>query len=376
VLIVCKPTPVPVRLQQPRFQYKLCSCARGPTHLQRLSRQSGLGGLGLWNNRIILSTSAVMVYLLHLYRIPNTACRGERHVKDRFSNHGDDDIMYRRKPLNISSLSINKLLLIMKKTLIILIALLLLSILAFSHRDWLLITYIKTFKKTTSLLPSDKDGKVNGEALSFKDGQLVYKGTLKNGKRDGWLLSFYDNGEIKTKTFYKSDKEDGDEIEYYPNGVIKFQATLKSGIQYGNYYYYSEKGVLKAYHALDILGKKFNLIWLDSSGKVIKHQGYVTSNRVFSEVNGQSIILSESNTLQNDIKDLYITVAQPTFLGLSLAISVNGKDIKNYEVKNSTIHIPDLFKKSGTYRINVSGRLTGSKVDFKQSDAFEITLRK
>ena len=42
----------------------------------------------------------------------------------------------------------------------------------------------------------------------------IYKGSIKNGKREGAWISYYDNGQLDFKGNYKNGKEEGEWIDY------------------------------------------------------------------------------------------------------------------------------------------------------------------
>jgi antitoxin component YwqK of YwqJK toxin-antitoxin module len=49
--------------------------------------------------------------------------------------------------------------------------------------------------------------------IYHENGQLMMKGTFKDGELDGPVESYYDNGELSYKGTYKDDEECGEWIE-------------------------------------------------------------------------------------------------------------------------------------------------------------------
>ncbi|CAM3546131.1 toxin-antitoxin system YwqK family antitoxin [Aequorivita lipolytica] len=83
-------------------------------------------------------------------------------------------------------------------------------------------------------------------------GLLLYENTFKpnylyesnNGKRDGVLIAFYENGVIKS--FRSADLfNDGQHIEFHENGTIKEIGQTKKGKAHGTVFYFDNNGILK-----------------------------------------------------------------------------------------------------------------------------------
>ena len=55
----------------------------------------------------------------------------------------------------------------------------------------------------------------------YKTGELLEKGTYKNGELDGPFKTYYETGEIKEKGNYKDDEKDGKSFIYKKDGTIK-----------------------------------------------------------------------------------------------------------------------------------------------------------
>ena len=72
------------------------------------------------------------------------------------------------------------------------------------------------------------------------------EGTLKKGKFNGPLKTFYDNGQLKSEGTYKDGNEDGPFKSYYDNGQLKQEKTYKDGELNGPYKLYDENGQLES----------------------------------------------------------------------------------------------------------------------------------
>ncbi len=56
---------------------------------------------------------------------------------------------------------------------------------------------------------------------------------------------YYQNGNLKSKTYYKDDLKNGEEMNYYPGGELKNIITYKEGKQEGPYFVYYKNGNLE-----------------------------------------------------------------------------------------------------------------------------------
>ena len=75
-----------------------------------------------------------------------------------------------------------------------------------------------------------KDGKLDGLVEHYyENGQLRAKANLKDGERDGLAEVYYENGQLSWKANYKDGKLDRLVEEYYENGQLKEKANYKDG---------------------------------------------------------------------------------------------------------------------------------------------------
>ena len=70
------------------------------------------------------------------------------------------------------------------------------------------------------------------------------KGKLKNGKREGLWVFYWDNGQLNSKGTYKNGKEEGPWVEYHENGQLNSKVTYKNGKEEGPWVWYNEDGTV------------------------------------------------------------------------------------------------------------------------------------
>ncbi len=94
----------------------------------------------------------------------------------------------------------------------------------------------KSYKKVSIV-----NGKLHGKYSEYENGKLLYKGTYKNGLKDGsyesyFIPAYYDK---KSKRYlaetgsYKDGKIDGYRKYYFDNGQPSFQSYWEKGVQCG-----------------------------------------------------------------------------------------------------------------------------------------------
>lgn len=78
----------------------------------------------------------------------------------------------------------------------------------------------------------------------FSDGQLIAKGTYKDGKKEGMWFYYFPNGHIEQKGRYKDDLPTGEWVWYYANGQIRRQEGFYKGRYEGDILDYDSTGTL------------------------------------------------------------------------------------------------------------------------------------
>ena len=77
------------------------------------------------------------------------------------------------------------------------------------------------------------------------DGNLKEHYYLKDGKKDGEFLMYFENNQLQIKTTYKSNYYEGAFVAYYPDGTLNTETFFVNGKQHGTYKDYHPNGSLK-----------------------------------------------------------------------------------------------------------------------------------
>ena len=91
---------------------------------------------------------------------------------------------------------------------------------------------------TVSLLCLALGAKANAEALSGD--QIVEKNgisysTLTNEPYDGSVINFFSNGQLDYKGSFKNGKKEGIWVGYYLDGQLRFKGRYKNGKRHGRW---------------------------------------------------------------------------------------------------------------------------------------------
>ena len=70
----------------------------------------------------------------------------------------------------------------------------------------------------------------------YDNGELMLKGTFKDGVPDGPLESYYPNGQLDTKGTLKDGVLDGPYERYYDNGQLGWKGSYKDGELCGEWF--------------------------------------------------------------------------------------------------------------------------------------------
>ncbi|MFI5220251.1 MAG: toxin-antitoxin system YwqK family antitoxin [Bacteroidia bacterium] len=89
------------------------------------------------------------------------------------------------------------------------------------------------------------DGK-NGERIVYfeRTKKISQSIEYKNGKKNGWWLEFYENGNPKVKSKYLNDTLQDSSFYYHKNGKFSNIQTFKNGKKEGCWKKFNEKGML------------------------------------------------------------------------------------------------------------------------------------
>lgn len=155
-------------------------------------------------------------------------------------------------------------------------------------------------KKTVPLNENDIDGIVR----FYHHFKAYYKCCYVNGKKDGFEVFNYYNGQIFLETFYRSNLKHGRETMYFQNGLIYSKKNYYNGLLHGVTTFYKEIGHIS-------LASQFNKNML----------------------NGETILYYENGTpfVICNFKNNVITGEYKVFYN-------NGNLKMSYNIKNSFIH--------------------------------------
>ena len=108
---------------------------------------------------------------------------------------------------------------------------------------------IKDKSRTLAIYELDKIysivPKQNGEHISYhKNGNIYREATLKDGKLNGPMKTYSEDGKLITEVMYVDHNIEGLYKTFFPNGTVSQTETYKENILEGVYKKYSEDGFL------------------------------------------------------------------------------------------------------------------------------------
>ena len=90
-----------------------------------------------------------------------------------------------------------------------------------------------------------KNGKKQGLwERYFDNGQLLDKGNYKEGRWYGPWVSYWSNGQLLLKRTYENGFSNGPAVSYYKNGQLRYKGTFKNGKEEGSWVSYKEDGTV------------------------------------------------------------------------------------------------------------------------------------
>ena len=73
------------------------------------------------------------------------------------------------------------------------------------------------------------------------------QGSLKNGKQEGYWVTYHDNGQLLNKGDYKNGSQEGSWVSYHDNGQLMYKGDYKNGRLDGSWMgYFNDGSVLTA----------------------------------------------------------------------------------------------------------------------------------
>ncbi|GAP42222.1 protein containing MORN repeat variant [Lentimicrobium saccharophilum] len=96
----------------------------------------------------------------------------------------------------------------------------------------------KTFKKT--------DGKEEllKEVVFHQNGKKYIEGNYKNGLREGYWASWYDDGTLWSEGEFRDGESHGKRSVFHPNGTLYYEGRFDMGKRVGVWKFYDENGGL------------------------------------------------------------------------------------------------------------------------------------
>lgn len=119
------------------------------------------------------------------------------------------------------------------------------------------------------------DGKRDGELRWYdQQGNFLEVMPYKMGKRHGINKLYFSNGKLKSQVNYINDHKEGVEKEYFNTGKIASEVTFKNGRKEGVEKEYNEDGTLHSDVNYIHGYKEDEKRWYDKNGKVIRIETY------------------------------------------------------------------------------------------------------
>ena len=89
----------------------------------------------------------------------------------------------------------------------------------------------------------DKDGKWDGLITEwYENGQKSYEATYKDGEQDGLATWWYENGHKKEEGSWNKNGKVGEWFEWYENATLQKSEIYKEGEKDGRFTYYDKNG--------------------------------------------------------------------------------------------------------------------------------------
>ena len=76
----------------------------------------------------------------------------------------------------------------------------------------------------------------------YLNGRLKIKGVMKNGKREGLWISWYDSGQEWSECAYKDGLKNGNTSSWHENGMRRYDGFYKDDVKSGKWTYWDDKG--------------------------------------------------------------------------------------------------------------------------------------
>jgi len=88
--------------------------------------------------------------------------------------------------------------------------------------------------------------RTNSEMITYyENGAIRTRMPFKKGVKDGEAYSYYSNGVKRSLLIYKNNKLNGVQKTWYDNGILKSEEPVKNGVRHGYRKSYYESGTKK-----------------------------------------------------------------------------------------------------------------------------------
>lgn len=134
------------------------------------------------------------------------------------------------------------------------------------------------------------------EQANYKNGQVKYTVNLINGKRDGELKKYFEDGSIMMVSNWENGLKHGSAISYFQNGVFKAIENFVKGKANGEFRYYDSLGTLL--ELLSVEDDKFHgdNIKYYGNGDLMVEQIYLNG-----KLNGKAVIYNRDGSIGQKI---------------------------------------------------------------------------
>lgn len=120
------------------------------------------------------------------------------------------------------------------------------------------------------------------EQKYYPNGNLKFEVPLVDGRRNGKMTVYNEDGVVSETSFWKDGYEEGEVIIYYSNGSIMQKQKYHRGIIVGEVDLYSQNGILTERHYFDSLGRLIDYKEFKANGR--QNMDENTRHAIFIEV--------------------------------------------------------------------------------------------
>ena len=99
------------------------------------------------------------------------------------------------------------------------------------------------------------------ETYYYPDRKIQMTGGYKNSKRDGYWVSYYENGNKWSEGFYKNGMNEGKRTTYFESGKVRYAGQYLNDKRVGKWRFYDEAGNLL--REVDYSGKAGDTVLTD-----------------------------------------------------------------------------------------------------------------